>query len=312
MTTTDVGNSKLSLGIDIGSTKAHAVVLDADSNLVAEAAMFTRRGPEGVLSCLIDLARRLSDKVGVSLRSFDAVGVGIPGVVNRASGEITSAVNLRIDHMPLGEMIAGEFAVPVRIDNDVKVSVVAAGMLLKSLSVTYLNFGTGLATATLAGRLIRGTDNLAGEIGHIVLDPQGQPCRCGQRGCLETIVGGAYLAPRMDMLDLDWTKLDQVTSATGKAARDQAIDVIARIAVLMATVYGSEHIILGGGVIQAAPWVLGAVKRYLLDRDGVAFPPYARIAEQIDTHERDDQLAAIGAALIGQGWTEGYKLSEHP
>ncbi|MCL2736044.1 MAG: ROK family protein [Propionibacteriaceae bacterium] len=299
----------LSLGIDIGATKAHGVALDENNQIVAEAAAFTRRGSEGVRSVLMGIASSVADKLGVGLRDFDGVGIGIPGVVDRAKGEIASAVNLDIEHMPLRQLIADEFSVPIRVDNDVKATVVAAGMLLKSLSVTYVNFGTGVASATLAGRLIRGRDNVAGEIGHIVLDPSGDPCRCGQRGCIETILGGAYLAPRMDMLDLDWTRLDLTTTPVGRAALEQSVRVMARVVALVAVAYASDHIVLGGGVVQAAPWLIPAVKATLVERgERVAFPDYASIADQIITLPDDIQAPAIGAALIGQGWTEGYKL----
>ena len=297
-----------SLGIDIGATKAQGVVLDQDNNVVAEDARFTIRGSRGVRSVLMDIAGALAGQVGIELREFDSVGVGIPGVVDREAGEITSAVNLRIERMPLRELVAGSFRAPIRLDNDVKATVVAAGMLLDSLSVTYLNFGTGVAAATLEGRLIRGQNNAAGEVGHIVVDPGGGPCRCGQTGCLETIVGGSYLAPRLEMLELEWSTLDRDTSAAGRAAFDQAVRVIARLVSLMSLVYASEHIVLGGGVIGAAPWVLPAVRDRLVEwGHGVAFPDYARIAEATTVMDQDIRLPAIGAALIGQGWTEGRK-----
>jgi len=302
------GNSQLSLGIDIGSTKALGVVLDADQAVVAEAAMFSRRGEKGVKAVLMELARALAAKAGVGLRDFDSVGVGIPGVVDRKTGEITSAVNLRIEHLALGKAIARHFSVPVRLDNDVKATVVGAGMLLDSLSVTYVNFGTGLAAATLAGRLIRGRDNLAGEIGHLVVHREGTPCRCGQRGCLETVVGGSYLAPMMARLGLDWTKLDRTDSPVGQEFHTEVVDVVARIITLVGVAYGSDHIVLGGGVVQAAPWLLPEVRRLLIERGGVAtFPPYVRLAEQTVFLKEDIRLPAIGCALIGQGWTEGYK-----
>ncbi len=298
----------LSLGIDIGGTKAHGVVLDENHQILAEHAMFSLRGEAGVRKVLLDLARTLADEVGVTTHGFDSVGVGIPGVVNRQTGEIASAVNLRIERMDLRGAVEAEFSAPVNVDNDVKATVVAAGMLLGSDSVTYINFGTGLAAATLAGNLIRGKDNAAGEIGHLVLNPNGDPCRCGQRGCLETIVGGAYLAPRMDMLDLDWSKLDAADTPTGWAAFDQAVRAIAQIVAVVAVTYAPEHIVLGGGVIQAAPWALTAVKTFLIDRGQLAtFPPYAEIAERLVVLDQDNQAPAIGAGLIGQGWTEGYK-----
>ncbi|MDR2974568.1 MAG: ROK family protein [Propionibacteriaceae bacterium] len=291
----------LSLGIDIGGTKAHAVVLDDDNAVVAEDAIFTRRGLEGVRQVTLEVAQRVADKVGVGLRDFGAVGIGIPGVVDRDKGEIASAVNLRIERMPLRELLADQFSAPISVDNDVKATVVAAGMLLDSTSVTYINFGTGIAAATLDGTLVRGKDNAAGEIGHLVLNPNGDPCRCGQRGCLETVVGGAYLAPRMDMLGLDWTKLDAADTPTGWAAYDQAVRCISQIVGIVAVAYAPERIVLGGGVIGAAPWVIPAVKSFLIDRGHmVTFPPYAEIAERVTTLDHDNQAPAIGAALIGR------------
>jgi len=298
----------LSLGIDIGATKAHGVALDKDNQIVAESAMFTRRGEVGVLGVLMDIANSVADKAGIGLRDFDAVGIGIPGIVNRKEGVVASAVNLQIERMPLIKQISKHFSVPIRLDNDVKATVVAAGMLLESLSVTYVNFGTGVSSATLAGRLIRGRDNMAGEIGHISLDKDGEPCRCGQRGCIETIVGGVYLAPRMDFLGLDWMKLDKDPSLIAKSARDQAVCVIARVVSYIALGYASDHLVLGGGVIQAAPWVIPAVKEHLCSvGERASFPPYDQIAEAVTVLDKDLQAPAIGCALIGQGWTEGFK-----
>jgi len=297
----------LSLGIDVGATKAHAIVLDENNTVVAEDASFTRRGEEGVKSVVMEISLAAAHKIGARLTDFSSVGVGIPGVVNRTTGEITRAVNLRIDRMPLKDMIAHEFSVPVRFDNDVKATAVAAGMMLDSTSVTYINFGTGVASATITdGRLLRGVENAAGEIGHMVLDPNGEPCRCGQRGCVETIVGGAYLAPRMDALELDWSTLDQSKSPAGRAAYDQSVRVLCRVVAFVALAYASDNIVIGGGVIQAAPWALGSVREFLDARSRIAsFPPYDQIAEHIKQLDNDMQAAAIGAALIGRGGVEG-------
>jgi predicted NBD/HSP70 family sugar kinase len=298
-----------SLGINVGATRTHGVALDDANQVVAQAAVFTRRGPKGVKKVLMEVARGVSEKSGVGLRDFDAVGVGIPGMVDFKKGEVTSAVNLRVDHMALRSLIAPHFSVSVRMDNDVKATVIGAGMLLGTLSVTYVNFGTGVAAATLADRVIRGRNNEAGEIGHLRFEEDGEPCRCGQTGCIETIVGGAYLAPRMDRLQLDWPTLDQCQSELGRAEAARCVRVIARIVTMMAVAYAAEYIVLGGGVIRAAPWVVPAVRRHLVEQGlGATFPPFERIAAQTVTLAQDLQLPAIGAALVGQGWTEGYKL----
>ena len=292
----------LSLGIDVGATKAHAIVLDENNTIVAEDASFTRRGEEGVKAVVMAISVGAAHKLGIELTDFDTVGIGIPGVVNRTTGEITRAVNLMIDRMPLKDMISHEFSVPVKFDNDVKATAVAAAMMLETTSLTYINFGTGVASATIAGgRLLRGVENAAGEIGHMVLDPNGEPCRCGQRGCVETIMGGAYLAPRMDALGLDWSRLDQDDSPAGQAAYDQSVRVLCRVVSLVALAYASDSIVIGGGVIQAAPWALGAVRDFLETRSRVSsFPPYEEIAGHIKQLDNDMQAAAIGAALIGR------------
>ena len=297
----------LSLGIDVGSTTTHGVVLD-ESQVVEEYAIPTRRGDEGVTAVLLDVARTLASKMGITPKDFGAVGVGIPGVVNRETGEITRAVNLRIDYMPLRSRVADEFSVPVRLDNDVKATVVAVGQRLGSDSVTFVNFGTGVAAATLVGQVIRGRRNLAGEIGHIVLNPNGDPCRCGQRGCIETTIGGSYVAPRMEMLELDWTTLNTSIEPAGKAAFDQAVRAFSRVAAIVALAYAPDHIVFGGGVVNAAPWILPEVKKFLIDRAQIAtFPDYEEIAGQLSVLDPDFPAAAIGAALVGQDWAEGHR-----
>ncbi|MCL1906386.1 MAG: ROK family protein [Propionibacteriaceae bacterium] len=297
-----------SLGIDIGATKAHGVVLDAANKVVAEHAVFSRRGEQGVTAVLMEIANTVAADVGVQLSDFTSVGVGIAGVVNREAGEVTNGVNLDLHNFRLVERVAEFFSVPIKIDNDVKATVIAAGMILDSPSVTYVNFGTGVAAATLDGRLIRGHDNLAGEIGHIILDPHGEPCRCGKQGCIETITGGAYLAPRMDALGLDWTTLNEDQSPLGQAALDQAVRAIARVVAFVSLAYSSDHVLLGGGVVQAAPWLLPTLKDFLVHRAHLVFPDYVLMASKLEYLAEDLQIAAIGAALIGQGHTEGYQL----
>ncbi|MDR0848908.1 MAG: ROK family protein [Propionibacteriaceae bacterium] len=289
------------LGIDIGATKAHGVAIDENLTVLAEDATFTRTGEEGVTSVLLEIAGNVAEKAGVEPHDFTSVGVGIPGVVNRETGEVTSAVNLRVEHLKLASIVESCFSAPVRVDNDVKAAVVGAARLLGSDSVTYLNLGTGLAAATIQGDLIRGFGNAAGEIGHLVMDPRGDPCRCGQRGCLETVIGGRYLAPRMAQLELDWSTLADNPRLDARAALDQVVRVTAQTVSLLALAYDSENIVLGGGVVQAAPWLLGSVQDFFLLRAPTAtFPDYADMARRMRTLPEDSRVSAIGAALMGQ------------
>ncbi|MDR2897113.1 MAG: ROK family protein [Propionibacteriaceae bacterium] len=297
----------LSLGIDIGGTKAHGVVLDDQNKILAEQAVATLQGAEGVSRCLVEVADRIADQLAISTHDFDSVGIGIPGVVDRQVGAIASAVNLSVEQMPLRELVQDHFSALVRLDNDVKATTVAAGLLLGSTSVTYINVGTGIAAATIDGRLIRGAANGAGEIGHMVVNPCGDPCRCGQRGCLETIIGGAYLAPRMAALGLDWATLDQDQSPAGRAGFDQGVSALGQMISLVSVAYAPQRIVLGGGVIAAAQWVVPALQQWLRQRSQtVSFPPLAAIADTITTLDPGLNAPAIGAALTGRSDMEGF------
>jgi predicted NBD/HSP70 family sugar kinase len=151
------------------------------------------------------VASNAVDRLGASVRAFLrsgraqllGVGVCVPGVVGRPDvGEVNAEV-LGWAGMPLGDLLRKKIGVPVLIENDVKALAVAErlfGRGRKRANFVVLTVGRGVGFASVAGGVLqRGADGGAGEIAHVVVSPNGPPCACGQRGCLEAYVGASGL-----------------------------------------------------------------------------------------------------------------------
>lgn len=296
------------LGIDIGGTKTRAVVLDAQTRVIAERVRRTETGDAGVVATALAAAEdslRLSE---LAPSELDAVGVGIPGRVDPRTGVVSTAVNLGIVHLGLGVALSRALGVPVHIENDVKATALGAANHLRSVGgdLTYVNFGTGVASATLlAGRLVRGVDNLAGEIGHVPVDPAAGRCSCGQFGCLEVLAGGAQIVRRLDASGSGLT-LGTLLAAARAGNRFAAAEsrriagAIATAVQLVVAAYGSGTVALGGGVVQSAPGLVDLSRRLLRERAARSdFLASLELPDRISLVPAEVPLGAIGAALAG-------------
>ena len=196
------------LGIDIGGTKVAFALGSGDGELLAR----SRRPTEASGDAEVDLrriaadARQLAEENGVALDDIEAVGVSVPGPLERERGVVLHPPNLKgWGEVPVSELLTAELRRPVRIENDANAAALAewrygAGRAtgLDIQHLVYLTMSTGVgAGLVLGGRLHRGRRTLAGELGHAPVEWDGLPCACGLRGCLEAYVGGAAWARRL-------------------------------------------------------------------------------------------------------------------
>jgi predicted NBD/HSP70 family sugar kinase len=291
------------LGLDVGGTKAYGVVLGDSDEVLAADQTATSAGAAGVRSTIASLASGLAGAVGVPLGAFTSVGVGIPGVVDAATGVVETAVNLEVSRLDLGALLADVFAVPVVAENDVKATALGAARKLGSADLCYLNVGTGIAAAAvIRGQLLRGKLNCAGEVGHLSLDPAGEPCRCGQRGCIETVAGGAHLKQRLGALGMDIEDLDSTDNPVAAAEAARLAEALARAVTLLVLAYDPEAVVLGGGVLRTAEAWLPAAIAGVLDGWAASSPLLAKLAipDRICRLDGDAEVAAIGCALVGR------------
>jgi predicted NBD/HSP70 family sugar kinase len=300
------------LGIDIGGTKTAAVLIGVDGELSDQVRMPTGFGADEVVATALRAVDRMSAIAGVDASSFGSIGIGIPGAVDATTGRVAHAVNLGLDDLDLGGRIAERLGVAVRVENDVKAAALGAHHLLGTTdgheagSMAFLNLGTGLAAGiVLEGRLLRGVQGIAGEIGHLPIDPLGELCVCGQRGCLETIASGLAIAgawptehplPARDLFD---------RAAQGDAravlVRDRFLRGVASAVRVLVLTTDVGVVVIGGGLSALGDELLGGVRR-VLDEWSQQSPFLASLglSGRVRVLPPGFPAAAVGAALVGE------------
>ncbi len=295
------------LGVDIGGTKTHAVAVDAQGDVLADFLIPTGHGPDGVLAGTEQAVRAAALRAGVTPSEAASIGVGVPGSVDRDTGSVSHAVNLDVEELPLGALLASRLGRSVVVENDVKAAALGAFHLdSRTGSMAYLNLGTGLAAGlVLDGRLWRGSDGVAGEIGHIPVQPDGDRCLCGQRGCLETVASGSGLARRWpDGRGRGVTALFDAADAGDRAATAVRHDFVSGVAAavrLLVLTTGVDRVVVGGGLSVLGDRLRSAVVEVLDEwADDSPFVASLALPARVRVLPPLSPVGAVGAALVGR------------
>lgn len=292
------------VGLDIGGTKIDAVAVDERGVPTESLRLATGFGEAAVLANAAEAVRGLGQLTGAR---FESIGVGIPGLVDPATGRVRHAVNLGFDDTAFGTSLENLVGAPVSVENDVNAAALGAYHLMQLTGpVAYLNLGTGLAAGlVLDGSLWRGARGVSGEIGHIPFDPSGALCPCGQRGCLETVASGSALAR---LWPSDHTHPAQALFAAAEAGDTEALRIRSLVAegvasavrILVLTV-DVEAVVIGGGLSHVGLPLLEATRQVL---DGWArsstFLASLDLAGRIRLLPDGLPVAAVGAAMLGR------------
>jgi len=182
------------LGIDIGGTTVKFGIVDDTFRILEEAAIPTGadRPTEAVVADIITAARPLIEKYAPV-----TLGVGSPGSIDSAAGVVLRAGNLPFWNVPLASILEEALGLPTYLENDANcalIAEVAAGVCRGCRDALILTIGTGIGGAILIdGRIYHGHNNLAGELGHFVIQHGGRQCACGMRGCFEQYASATAL-----------------------------------------------------------------------------------------------------------------------
>lgn len=260
-------------GLDIGGTKTAVLLTDLEGLAVARAVQPTAVSddPAQLVSGVAATVRQTLREAGLDPAALRALGAGVPGLVDSARGTVRLAVNLRLRDFPFGAALGAALHVPVLLDNDVRAAAQGAYDWLSAQrplrSMAYLSLGTGIAAGlVLDGRVWRGSHGLAGEVGHIIVEPGGTLCPCGQRGCLETVAAGPAIGrawPGGDGTAQAVFAAAEEGDAAAQAVIERAAGHIARAIYGLALTLDLDAVTLGGGVTQAGEPFLAPLKREL-------------------------------------------------
>jgi glucokinase len=294
--------------------------------------------PNHAADSIASLVQASLDEASASPDDVAALGVGVPGRVDRETGHVTLAVNLDWHDLPLGPRLEARLGIPTFVENDVRAA--ALGLHRRHLfgpvqSLALLAVGTGISSGVvLDGRLHRGANGLAGEIGHVVIDPNGPICACGNRGCFEAVAAGPAIVARtragwaarknghvaattgaVEHADVRGDAVDAQAVFAAAAAGDQvARDVLESTGKavawgihLLALAYDVERIVLGGGVSHAgAPFIVPIQRE--LDRYRADSPLAAEILgpDLVELLPPGADAGAWGAVTIARDALSGH------
>jgi glucokinase len=312
-------------GVDVGGTKTALVITDATDRVLYEQVRPTdRNGVVGQIAGMVDGARRQLRDDG---RDVAAVGVAIPGQVDPVDGSVSMAVNLGITHLALGPLLEEQVGVPSFVEHDARAAAVwLSDQQDGSDSVAFLAIGTGIsAGVVLDGRVLRGANGLAGEVGHVLADPAGPLCACGLRGCLEAVAAGPAICRQADEAISQGraTSLSPHPTAGDvfRAAADgddlaveittRTAEYLARAIRSLALTLGVKRVVIGGGVAGAGAALLEPIRRQLaserasspLVEAAFAGATVELLSPQLEPGARG--AAAIARQRIGQPQREG-------
>ncbi|MDN5861459.1 MAG: ROK family protein, partial [Pseudonocardia sp.] len=190
--TGDSAGDRTAIGLDIGGTKIAGAVVDEHGTILAE---LTEATPEesdadAVTVVLVRLIERLRAAHQVS-----AIGVGAAGIVAWPSGVLLWAPNNAYRNWPVRKQLATVSGLPVWVDNDANVAALAEARLGEPFpNMVLLTVGTGIGGGLVFDNVIyRGPTGMGAELGHIVLNPDGPRCGCGNHGCFEAYASGTAL-----------------------------------------------------------------------------------------------------------------------
>ncbi len=316
------------VGIDLGGTNIVCGLVNEHNKVVDEIKKSTdvHLGSEGVLRRIADTVIELIERNGLSLSAIEAVGAGIPGLINPIEGICMGASNLRWRNVKVAESLAEMLNIPVFIDNDVRMYVLGEALFgagKEHQAVLGVTLGTGIAAGLLVnGRPFYGSKFIAGELGHIHMQGETAQCGCGMFGCLETVASATGLARQAKQLLAEGrasllTQLvpdtQSITAAHISEAYDQgdavAIEImhhsgriLGRALSYAVTLYNPDVIVVGGGASNAGDRILAAAREELKSK---VLRMYVDDLE-IKLAELGDSAGVIGSAanaswMLGQG-----------
>ncbi len=311
------------VGVDLGGTKIYSAVIDKQGKILATARKKTK-AELGFETVMERVATCVQDAVTEAEVDFEsqilAIGMGSPGPLDLKEGKIIETPNLKWEDAPVKTRLESLLNKPVHIDNDCNVGVLgeyAYGAGHGAQHMLGLFIGTGIGGGVIIdGKLLHGFNENAGELGHIILDPNGPECGCGVRGHLEAFASRLAIEREIRIADIEGVptsifddmedKNDRLRSkklAEAFAAEDIAVKrAIERSATYVGyavasllNVFNPEVVVIGGGVVEAIGEAYVQIVRETAEKNVFAV---ALRNVRIVPAELEDDSAILGAAVL--------------
>ncbi len=279
----------LYLGLDLGGTKIAAAVVSSTGKIQGSASVATpaSEGVKAVIGAMASAAREAAREAGVSVKQLAGGGVGAPGPIDVEAQRVVSPPNLPgWRDVALGKLLGRRLGLSLRLDNDANLAGLAEyrfGAGRGCSPLIYLTVSTGIGGAVLIdGKIMSGARGAAGEVGHMVLVPNGPLCGCGNRGCLEALASGTAVAKRAReavrqgarsvLTERYGARPSRITAAVvtehARARDPEAVRILAeamahlgRGVAGLVSLLNPERVVIGGGLSSIGPELFEPVRR---------------------------------------------------
>ena len=305
------------IGIDAGGTKLLGGVVD-DDLVVHHRVHRTWRGADRGET--LDIFIEAVEEVRAAAPDVESVGFGIPALVEAGTGVSLWSTHLPLEQVPFRDLMSERLGLPVFVDNDANMAMLAEhrhGAARGADHALMVALGTGIGGGLLLdGRIYRGATGVGGELGHIVVDYDGEECQgaCPGRGCLEVLASGTTIGVegraaakahpdsalgRRHAAGRDITgPLVTELAHSGDAAARQVLDSVGRRLgaglVGLVNVFNPQVIVIGGGAVAAGDLLLDPAREVVAER---ALPPARKVVRIAPAHFGDES-GMLGAALF--------------
>lgn len=303
----------IAIGVDVGGTKIAGVRAGRDGEILGEHEVASpAQEPDAIVEAIVAMVGWLRD------RDVSAVGVGAAGMVEAATGIMRYAPNLAWRDLPLRDRVAEGCGLPTLLDNDANLAAWGEYRFGAGRGTDHMlavTVGTGIGGGiVVGGRLVRGAHGFAGEIGHVIVDPAGPLCGCGNHGCWEQLASGRAIdrlgreavarhphgaLARMVNGAVDTVSGPLVTAAA-RDGDEEAVGILAEVGrrlgegiAGLVNVLDPEVVVVGGGAIEAGDLLLDPAREaYAEAVEGVQHRPHVPVLAA----ELGNDAGAIGAA----------------
>ena len=310
------------IGIDLGGTNVAIGIVNEKMELIKKGSVPTQADkPDAIVADMAALCRRLLEEEGIALEEVAYVGIATPGAVDHAKGEVICANNIPFRHYPLAAKLQAILPVPaVYVENDANAAALGeakAGAAHGANNVIMITLGTGVGGGVIIdGKVYKGANGVAGELGHVVIEKHGRPCSCGRVGCWEAYSSATGLinmtrekmAECPDSYMHTWAEKEGKVSGrtafeamrTGDKAAAEVVDMYISYLACgignMINIFQPEAIVIGGGISNEGENLLSLLRPILPSEyygGDIVEPPEICIATL------GNDAGILGAAYLG-------------
>lgn len=311
------------IGVDLGGTNIAVGLVNEACKIFAKGSLPTlkeREYPE-IIKDMATLILELIEKEGMKTEDFESIGVGSPGVPDCKTGEIVYATNLRFKNVPLRQELKKYIDLPVYVNNDANIAAYAESIngAAKGAGIAVaVTIGTGIGSGLIVdGRIYSGFNNAAAELGHMVINFEGEKCGCGRKGCWEAYASAtacirqtkkaAQENPESLINGLVDGDLERITAKTAFDAAKQGdktglrvveryIQYIGEGLANVVNIFQPEIILIGGGVCKEGEYLLAPLRKYI--HENTFAPAYHIKIAELRVAEMGNDAGIVGAAML--------------